>query len=171
MFTVYAIYNLCNGKGYIGYTSKTAERRFYKHKEASRLGSSNYLHRAMRKYGPEVFDFLVLWQGESRRAALAQEMDSIAAFRYNNPQRGYNQTSGGEGMFNPSEETRHRLSAWQKGKPKTLEHRRKLSEAKKGKPASRGSLLALRNSGGHTGFPHSEETRRKISAAKMRRKE
>ena len=62
---------------------------------------------------------------------------------------GYNLTEGGDGCV-ASEETRKKISVSLKGKTLSEEHRRKLSEAKKGRPSC---ML---------GKKHSEETKRKM---------
>jgi len=47
-----------------------------------------------------------------------------------------NHTDGGGGMLNPSSETRAKMSAWQRGKPRSAETRTKISAALSGKPLS-----------------------------------
>lgn len=71
-----------------------------------------------------------------------------------------NLTDGGEGACGcvRSEDHKRRVSEAHKGKPKSEEHRRKMSDAKKGKPVSQ------------KGKPLTEEHKRKISEAHQRRR-
>lgn len=59
MSSIYKITNLINNKIYIGYTSRTIERRFYEHKRDSFSKSdksqNSCLHQAIKKYGKENF--------------------------------------------------------------------------------------------------------------------
>ena len=52
IFKVYKITNLINDRIYIGQTSLTIEARWYYH---ARYDSCDYLHNAVRKYGPDNF--------------------------------------------------------------------------------------------------------------------
>ena len=65
-----------------------------------------------------------------------------------------NSTDGGDGLDNPSEETRKKMSEKAKKRRYSAEVCKRMSEARKGKPS------------GMKGHEHSEETRLKISAAK-----
>ena len=68
-----------------------------------------------------------------------------------------NMTDGGDGCWNPSLETRAKLSAVNKGKKLSPDHRAKVSAAKKGENNS------------FYGKKHSPETRAKMSAAHKKR--
>ncbi len=94
---VYLITNRSNGKVYVGWTVRTLERRFYKHCCESASGSSFYFHRAIRKYGKEMFDAVELCDADSKEQARYLECVFIAALKANNPQFGYNMTAGGQG--------------------------------------------------------------------------
>ena len=54
MAEIYKITNLINGKIYIGYTTKTAERRFSEH-WCDRKSINCIFHRALNKYGKNNF--------------------------------------------------------------------------------------------------------------------
>jgi group I intron endonuclease len=66
-------------------------------------------------------------------------------------------------------EIQRKLSMWQKGKPKSIEHRAKLAEANKGKKHSPETIAKM--SAAQTGKKASEETRKKLSIARRSRKE
>jgi hypothetical protein len=64
-----------------------------------------------------------------------------------------NRTDGGEGIANPSKETRKKMSEAKLGKKRSIETRKKMSEAKKGKKRK----------------PFTEEHKRKMREASARR--
>lgn len=74
-----------------------------------------------------------------------------------------NATDGGEGMNNPSEETRRKMSEARKGKTHSEESKRKMSEAHRNRSDDHRRNL----SESHKGKTLSEEHRHKISEAKQ----
>ena len=52
---IYLIRNRLNGKSYVGQTVKTLQARWAEHIRDARKGSPFLFHRAIRKYGVEVF--------------------------------------------------------------------------------------------------------------------
>ena len=94
---IYSITNKITGDVYVGYTSKTAEERFQKHKYNARGGSNTYLYNAMRKYGEENFEIKSLQEDGN----LAE--DEMFWIKKLDPK--YNMTIGGEGgdtSFSPN---------------------------------------------------------------------
>lgn len=79
-----------------------------------------------------------------------------------------NATDGGEGMPNPSPETRARMSAAHAGKKLSPEHRAKMSEAQRGRTVSAETRAKIAAS--NRGKKHSAETRAKVSAVQMGKK-
>jgi group I intron endonuclease len=163
---IYQITNTVNGKIYIGKTTKTIEERFQRHTYNANAKSQTHLYRAIRKYGTEAFITTELESGFDNEDALNEaEIRYIAEL---NPH--YNMTAGGEGMsgFNPSSETRKKISKAMKGKKLSEQTKRKMSEVRKGKkhPEERKRKIgdALK------GKPKSEEHIRKISKAFKGRK-
>src|SRR5208282_5340638 len=57
---IYLITNLVNGKVYVGQTTQRLSDRMCGHRACARQGSPMRLHRALRKYGPEMFHTQVL---------------------------------------------------------------------------------------------------------------
>ena len=78
----------------------------------------------------------------------------------------HNMTDGGEGISNPSEETRKKISDAQKGKTHTEESRKKMSESKK----NISEETRRKMSQSSKGKTLSEETKRKIGDAGKGRK-
>ena len=178
-FYVY-IHTCPNGKKYVGVTGRDPESRWkegkgYKHqlfgKAILKYGWDNITH--------EVFEV------ESEEEMYRKEVELISFYHSNDPNFGYNLSSGGEksalGCIR-SEEFRKKLSESHKGKPHphkpfSEEHRKHLSEVRKGKPHSeehkRHISEALK---GRTNLylkgrlnPHSEETRKKLSEAQKKK--
>ena len=135
---IYKITNTINGKAYVGQ---------HKGKEfGDYWGSGLMLHRAYKKYGIEAFVREILDFASSKEELNFQEC------RTRKP-NGYNIATGGRGGFTgeTTEESRRKISEFLKGKPKSEEHKRNLSLAKKGKRAYLATV----------------ETRKKISASHM----
>lgn len=129
-FIIYKV-TFPNKKIYIGITSKDLKVRKRNHYASVNSGSKFKFHNALRKYkGKEKWNII------STKIKSWQELCALEIFyikKYDSVNKGYNSTSGGEGILNPSKITRYRMSVWQKGKKLSKEHRRKLSEAKMGK--------------------------------------
>jgi hypothetical protein len=121
--------------------------------------------------------------------ALSNEKEFIAWYGRKDNNTGIlrNRTDGGEGLSNPSEETRRKISVAnkgrnlstetklkmsesRKGRTHSEETRRKLSEAKKGNQHNLGKNHSAESkrkiSEGLSGLKHSQETRRKMSESK-----
>ena len=89
---VYMVINRINGKRYIGVTRKTLEQRRYSHFWAARNGSKLVFASAIRKYGPDAFEFSVMQTFDDYLDALIAERDLIAKYK---PE--YNVSAGGVG--------------------------------------------------------------------------
>ena len=58
---IYLITNTINGKKYVGQTSlKTSSRRWSAHKRDAIYGVGTKFCRAIRKYGPDVFELVTI---------------------------------------------------------------------------------------------------------------
>src|ERR1700685_1141752 len=118
-FLLYKITHRDSGRGYVGVTTKTVPHRWSCHvAQSTQKGVTNALARAIRKYGREAFDIQHIATAFDRGGML--ELERLLIIQENTrPPCGFNLTAGGEGVFDPSEETRQRMSARQKGKPKS----------------------------------------------------
>lgn len=110
---VYQATNTVNGKRYIGITRMGLEQRKERHFSHARNGRPQHFVRAIRKYGEGAFDFVVLENCESYKAAYAAERRWIAELK---PE--YNKTLGGEGILGHrhNAETRRKMSAAKNGR-------------------------------------------------------
>lgn len=151
MIGIYKITNKINGKFYIG-QSVDIERRFMEHKTPH--GTITSIKLAMRKYGKENFLFEVI--EECLEEDLNErEMYWIAALK---PQ--YNRCSGGTGSKNHhvSQETREELSL------KSRAYWDRLPDEKK-------QAILNNLTGPPVGHSVSEETREKLRAANLGKKQ
>jgi len=57
---IYEALNVNNGRAYIGLTTLTLEKRKSSHLRSAKSGSNLYFHKAIRKHGPEVFDWGII---------------------------------------------------------------------------------------------------------------
>lgn len=95
-YEVYMHTNRINGKAYIGITCNGVRHRLFAHESLARHGGNLPFHRAIRKYGIEAFDTVVLAVCNGLDDARKAEREFIAihgTFGLN----GYNATEGGEG--------------------------------------------------------------------------
>lgn len=160
-----------SGKVYIGITSRAIARRW----GVSGCGyrAQPYFWNAIQKYGWNNFKHEILLYGLSRQEASDREKEFIAKYHSNDPNYGYNLTTGGETGYNFSPVIVAKQSEGLKRKWRDPEYRKKVSEAKTGthwamseeskarmrKPKSEETKAKMRK-------PKSEETRRKMSEAK-----
>lgn len=142
---VYVIHHVPSGRNYVGKSSRP-EVRWQQH----RTSRTQYLHRAIQKYGADSFLFVVVASCASEHQAYAAEKAWIKMLRTTEKGFGYNISSGGIGGSS--------------GVPKSPEHRAKIAAAHLGKlhsPEHRAAML---------GRVQSEATRAKISLAKTGRR-
>lgn len=153
---IYCICCLANGKLYIGQTVKSIEKRFKEHKQAAKRGVPYRLYSAMRKYGVENFTIeeIIQVSAPNRQALKAKlcYIEERLIKRLQTKEFGYR----GETL---SKEHRRKISESKKGvkrKEFSDEWKKKLSESHKGEKNH------------FFGKKHSEETRKKMSEAKRR---
>jgi len=168
---IYKITNLKNGKVYVGkHKGNNPQVRWRMH--CGGHGKAPLLWRAISKYGEKNFSVSILTpncvtEGHSN----AMEKYWINRLRSNLRGRGYNLTAGGEGVFNPSEETRRKRSKSLRGNKNSLgfvhskETRLKMSRAHKGKHFSQETCRRMRSA--LKGRPVSERTRRILRLVKL----
>ena len=163
---VYLIWNMVNGKKYVGQTVKTVKERFNQHaKKKSPIGN------AIRKHGKENFRYGVIVTCATKAELDKQEKYFIAILKTKKP-NGYNRTDGGEGTvgYSPTPAHRAKLAVANIGKHHTPEQRAKISAAVSGEnhpffgkhhTAETCAKLAMANIGKH----HTTQTRSKMSVS------
>jgi group I intron endonuclease len=130
-YCVYCHINKVNGKKYIGITGSSLEERAN--------NGRGYLKcplfaKAIKKYGWDNFDHIVLYDNLTADEANKLEVEMIAYYGTTNPLVGYNLSVGGGGSngITPSEETKTKISKANKGRVKDDVWRKHLSESRMG---------------------------------------
>lgn len=118
-----------NGKGYIGITSRTAEKRFAAHISCSINRPFGIVSFAIKKYGAESVVLSILATVDNWELLCLAEQEAIEKFNTKSP-NGYNLTDGGDGClgFIKSDVTREKLRMANLGKKatdKTIDNMRK----------------------------------------------
>ena len=145
---LYRITHRESGKDYVG-VSVCVKNRWKSHRSHARRGVVTPFYAALRKYGPEAFDWVVIARARNYVAACALERMARHLGLGS-----YNLTMGGEGAFDPSPETRARMRAAQRTRVLSPEAKTRMLE---------GARAA------NTGRKASEETRAKLRAAQANR--
>lgn len=82
-----------NGKVYVGLTTTTLEKRMKSHLRSAKSGSQMYFHKAIRKYGPDSFEWSVSATTDSLESLYQLEKLTIGMYE---PWQTYNTSLGGE---------------------------------------------------------------------------
>ncbi len=142
-YVVYKHTNRVNGKAYIGWSSMTIDDRWKWHcDDAMKEVDTFVFHAAIRKYGVDAWDHVVLETHEIEISAKAAEIRLISehkTFCYEHPATGYNMTRGGEGLsgYTHRDDSRvktsqslrgNRNGAGNKGRQLTNEQRAQISQ-------------------------------------------
>lgn len=165
---IYQITNKVTNDFYVGLTTQTLARRWAQHCSAAKSANLHF-SRAIRAYGRGQFVCSILEMVEDVSLLPEREQYWIAILR-----PPYNSTAGGEGLLNPSPETRTLMSERQRGhknhfygRHHTLQTRRRISERNKGRIHTAEHCERIRK--GHVGLKHTPETKAKMSAAHRHR--
>ncbi len=178
---VYLITNLVNGKRYVGMTKGSLHRRWQRHLYQLK-NSQAVLHRAIRKYGADSFEHRELAMPMPQTHQALQELEKFCIIQMGSKSpAGYNLTDGGDGFVGAvfSEEHRRHLSESRKGRVCSEESRRKMSASRIGNKNSLGKKfslggrlnvsLAQMGNKNNLGHKHSEEIRMKMRASQTAR--
>lgn len=185
MSYVYIIENKITDKLYVGYTSLSPEIRWRAHLDKLHSGRSGALYAAMRKYGIENFEMVLVERCVSKEAAEQRETYWIKNLNTLAP-LGYNLTEGGTGGI-PASYVKEKISKSVSGnkhpnfgKSLSKKTRDKISEAHKGKQwflgkthskETRQKMREMRigpnNPMWGKTYQHTEETKRKLSRDRM----
>lgn len=97
IYTIYTITNLVNQKKYIGYTSQTIRQRFNDHCNTAKREQKYKIHRAIAKYGVDMFSISELYQSHDKAHITSIEDYFIKEFNTQHDDYGYNMANGGQG--------------------------------------------------------------------------
>jgi len=163
---IYCIENVLDGKKYIGY-AKDIFRRWEKHRNELKLNNhdNGYLQNTYNKYSKDIFKYWIIQECSNENLPL-MEIYWISYYNsYRDDGGGYNLTRGGDGLLDPSQSTRKKLSEMNKGE-NSYWYGKKHSEE-----SNRKRSLALMGENNHNyGKPRPEETKKKISDKNKGRK-
>lgn len=165
---IYLFTNTVNGKQYVGQTVSALKDRTKKHFYDARKGCTFLLHKAIRKYGEELFRVEEIDTAISRIDLNKKETLHILLLNTLKP-NGYNISPGGGGLsgVHHSAESRNKISQSLRGREFTKEHRQKISETSAGRTLSPESREKI--SVAQIGKSVSLETRQRLSLAGYRR--
>jgi group I intron endonuclease len=148
---VYIVINKVNDKKYIGQHSGADIQKYWrKHVYRALASPTNRvraIYSAIRKYGAENFEIKPLVIVGTKEDLNFYEKSLIKVFGTKSP-GGYNLTDGGDGVANPSEESRRKMSESHLGKKQTEDTIKKRADKIKG-------------------LKRSEETKHKMSQAQI----
>lgn len=163
---IYQIYNIANGKCYVGQSVDIKTRR-REHFSALKYGRhyNKGLQADYTKQVAEDFEFRILETGVPEALLDARERLWISFYKSDRERFGYNRDSGGTVSRKLSLEARLKLSVANTGKKVSAETRRKISEANTGKVLSLETRKKI--SEANVGKRLSVETRRRMSVAKQ----
>lgn len=141
MNEVYLITNRVNGKRYVGITCRGYVNRFKEHIHDALANSdasdkTRILHNAIRKYGPENFDVIVLEDNISDNQAEEKEKYYIDLYNtFYTSNIGYNMTRGGGGVvaYRHTPESRKKISEKLKGHKFSESRNKKIKDAMTGR--------------------------------------
>lgn len=162
---IYCATCLVTGKLYFGITGKTVEERSSGHVRKALGRPSTKFHRAIRKYGPDRFEFLELFVYPTLEAAKDAEMALISALDTMNV--GYNASAGGDSNPSWSAETREKLRVAHTGRKQSPALVEKRAAALRGR--KRPPQVGAKISAALKGRVFTEEWRAKMSAAALRK--
>lgn len=134
---IYLIWNMVNGKRYVGQTIQPLEARMTQHKY-----DDLYVDRAIKKYGIEKFRYGVIRTCYSKAERDYWERYYIVALKSKAPY-GYNLTDGGEGGTGFTQETLDRMSEAQRGEKNHFYGKHHTEETK--------AIIREKNLGKHCG--------------------
>lgn len=180
---IYIAKNTLNNKCYIGQTTQDFNK--YKKSHIRRAmsmleGNNRIFYRAIRKYGKDVFIWIILEDNISDELELYnKEQFYIEKYNSTNIDSGYNMTTGGL-HYSPNKEVRNKISKKLKGIKRDDSFKKKISETLKGHITTEETKQKLRDcrlgscvsdfvkqriSETHKGKKISEKTKQKMSAS------
>lgn len=118
-----------NGKIYIGQTGQKNPKRRWRRGEGYKPNA--HFYNAIQKYGWDNIEHEIVATGLTKKEADWLEKYLIAFYETTDRTKGYNNTKGGDGSFEMTDEVKRKMSEAKLGVKKSDEHRKHLSEAHK----------------------------------------
>lgn len=137
---VFLVYLIVNNKRYVGITNQTMERRMARCRARSQVPRPRWLiHRAIKKYGWDAFHVNIIDTTDTVEVAKQKEQFHIAeqhAFVVDYPDRGYNMTRGGEGVwgYKHTKSAKDRIREFHTGRKRSTQTKAAIRASKVGKP-------------------------------------
>lgn len=119
-WTVYVHENKINGKMYVGITSQIPKYRWGKNGFRYSKNDNAYFYNAIKKYGWDNFNHIIIAGGLTKEEANDFERTLIKELSLTNRSYGYNIQNGGCLCGVHSDEVKEKLSKMKKGKPTGL---------------------------------------------------
>lgn len=116
-----------NGKIYIGQTGQKNPKRRWQKGEGYKPNA--HFYNAIQKYGWDNIEHVIVATGLTKKEADWLEKYLIAFYETTDRTKGYNNTKGGDGSFEMTDEVKRKMSEAKLGVKKSDEHRKHLSEA------------------------------------------
>lgn len=120
-----------NGKIYIGQTGQKNPKRRWQNGEGYKPNS--HFYNAIQKYGWDNFEHIIVAEDLTKEEADYLEKFFIDYYETTDRNKGYNNTLGGDGSFEMTDEVKRKMSEAKLGVRKSDEHRKHMSEAHKRK--------------------------------------
>ena len=156
MYSVYI--HICpNKKVYIGVTGLNVEKRWGRN---GILYKGQPFHEAIKKYGWNNIEHLIVYRTSSKDDAERKEKELISEYKSNDAEFGYNSEIGG-GIHYHTDETRQKMSLTRKGQPHSEAHNKAVAESLKGKKLTPEHIENIKKS--HTGYVMPESQKKHIS--------
>ena len=177
MYEVYMIVNKINQMKYVGATSRGYVTRFRKHISSASCGSTAPIHCAIREYGEDAFDLVLLESNIPKSEVCDKERYYIDLYdTKHSTGHGYNVAEGGGGNLSYvyTDEVRSKMGEVQRGTTYSAERNEKIRKAMTGrdyKPEWRQALSKARQgrfigeANSFYGKHHTDLTKSKIHAA------
>ena len=174
MYYVYLHNNKINNKKYIGITKQKPEERWGLN--GKNYYSSPYFYSAIKKYGWDNFEHIVLYDNLTKEEACQKEIELIQKYQTQDKQYGYNIMEGGNTPAMPIEIREYLSKALKgnkngKGHPCSEEKKRKISEAQKGRSLTPEHKLKLSESAKKRHVACSEEKKKILSQSYPHKKQ
>ena len=161
-YTVY-MHRFPNGKVYIGITGVGAKNRW---RNGKGYKENRRMDFAIRKYGWDNIEHVILLEGLTKEQAEKAEIDLIENHKSANPEYGYNIELGGNSTGKVSDLARKHIGEATRRRCENPEYRKKLSESHKGIKHTQEQKDKIGEA--HRGMKRSQEAKKRMSEAQKK---